>query len=51
MINEKVLSRAIRNYFISLIEKGLQEVDILECNAELQKIIKELPKADEDDGK
>ncbi len=51
MINEKILSEAIKEYFKSLIEKGLQEVDILECNAELQKIIEEQTKADEDDGK
>ena len=41
MINEKVLSEAIREYFKNLIEQGLQEVEILKCNAELQKLIEE----------
>ena len=38
----KGLSDAIKQYFKGLIENGKQEVDILEANAEIHKIINDL---------
>ena len=36
----EVIKQGIKQYFTDLIEKGKQEIDILEANAEIQKIIK-----------
>lgn len=36
----EVIKEGIKQYFTDLIEKGKQEIDILEANAEIQKIIK-----------
>ena len=47
MVSEKVLSDVIREYFKNLIEQGLQDVEILKCNAELQELIQGLPKVGE----
>lgn len=36
----EVIKDGIKQYFIDLIEQGKQEVDVLEANAEIQKLIK-----------
>ena len=38
-VHSNTLSEAIKDYFKGLIEQGKQEVDILEANAEIRKII------------
>ena len=42
MIDAKVLSNAIKEYFISKIENEMQMVEITEANVDIQKIIKRL---------
>ncbi len=42
----KYLSEAIKQYFIGLIDQGRQEVDILEANVEIHKIIEGYEKTD-----
>lgn len=36
------LSEAISDYFKNLIEKNVYEVDVVNCNADIQKILKEI---------
>ena len=43
LISENELSRAIKNFFIGLIEQENDVVEITECNAEIQKLIKAMP--------
>lgn len=37
LISRKDAERMIHDYFTSLIEKHIQEIDVVDCNAELQK--------------
>ena len=39
LINADTYSKVIQDYFSDLIEQGNDEIDILECNAELHKLI------------
>lgn len=41
MINEKILSRSIKDYFKSKVENEMQMIDILEANVEIHKIIEQ----------
>ena len=41
MINEKILSRSIKEYFKSKVGNEMQMIDILEANADIQKMIKQ----------
>lgn len=43
LISENELSRAIKNFFIGLIEQGKNVVEITECNAEIHKFIEAMP--------
>jgi hypothetical protein len=43
LISENELSRAIKNFFIGLIEQGKNVVEITECNAEIHKLIVAMP--------
>lgn len=35
LVSKGLVKKAINNYFINLIEKGIYEVDVVDCNAEL----------------
>ena len=46
LISREQTKKAIQNYFIGLNEKGIYEVDVVDCNAELyHEVISELPTA------
>ena len=42
-IDAEALSEAIRDYFVGLIEKHQYEIDVVDCNADIQKILNEQP--------
>lgn len=42
MINKVELENAIKQYFIDLINKGVDRIDVVDANADIQKIIEEL---------
>lgn len=43
MISKNRFSRLMKDYFKEKLEEGKTEIDILECNAELQRILDEQP--------
>ena len=45
LIDADTLSREIQNYFKEQIEQHKYEVDVVDCNAELQKILNDHPTA------
>ena len=40
-IDADVFSKEMQNFFVEQIEKGNQVIDVVDCNARLQKILKE----------
>lgn len=42
-IDAEALSKAIRDYFVELIEMHIYEIDVVDCNAGIQKLITEQP--------
>ena len=51
LISREQTKKAIQNYFIGLNEKGIYEVDVVDCNAELcNEVISEIPNAYNVDG-
>ena len=49
MINETALSEAIRDYFIKKIEEGKYKVDVVDCHADIQAILRRQPTAYDSD--
>lgn len=39
LISRKVVSEALKNYFASMIDKRKYNIDTVDCNADLQKIV------------
>ena len=42
-IDAEALSEAIRDYFVGLIEKHQYEVDVVDCNADIQALLSKQP--------
>lgn len=45
LISRQLVENTVRAYFVNLIEKGIHEIDTVDCNAELQKEIDDIPTA------
>ena len=45
LISRKDAERIIHNYFSSLIDKNVTKVDVVDCNADLQKSLDNVPTA------
>lgn len=49
LINETALSEAMRDYFIKKIEESKYKVDIVDCHADIQAILRRQPTAYDSD--
>lgn len=45
LISRKAVKRMIQDYFIELIKQEVNEVDVVDCNADLQKSLDNVPTA------